>query len=120
MKKIFPLIVIGAVIIAVYLIFFRVEKIDDVERTLFLSDQCKHCQGLEDYIDDNNIDKKLNLKIKNISKDSKAKDDLSEKAVQCGVGADRISIPFLWNGDGCNIGDTNIIKYFEIQTKEKK
>ena len=119
MKKIFPIAVVGVIILVVYLIFFRVERIDKGEKILYVSEQCNTCQSLEESIDDKKFDKKFKITVKDINKDNN-KQDLAEKAKQCSVNEENIVLPFLWNGNGCNIGETNIIKFFEMKAEEKK
>lgn len=119
MKKVFPIVVVCVVILVVYLIFFRVERIDKIEKILYVSERCNTCQSLKETIDDENFDKKFKITIKDIDKNDN-KQELATKAKQCSVDENNIVLPFFWNGDGCNIGETNIIKYLEMKAKEKK
>jgi len=86
---------------------------------LFYGDGCPHCAIVEEYIKDNKVKEKIYFVEKEVYYNRGNADELAEKAKKCGLSADSIGVPFLWNGSNCVIGDQSIIEFFEQKINEK-
>ena len=89
------------------------------EIILFYGDGCPHCAIVEEYIKDNKVKEKIYFVEKEVYYNRGNADELAEKAKKCGLSADSIGVPFLWNGSDCVIGDQLIIEFFEQKINEK-
>ena len=89
------------------------------EIILFYGDDCPHCAIVEEYIKDNKVKEKISFEEKEVYYNRGNADELAEKAKKCGLSADSIGVPFLWNGSNCVIGDQSIIEFFEQKINEK-
>jgi len=45
--------------------------------------------------------------------------ELAEKAAACGIPADSIGVPFLWDGATCLVGDQPIIDFFKAKINQQ-
>jgi len=86
---------------------------------LFYGDGCPHCAIVEDYIRENNIKEKLSFEEKEVYYNRKNADDLAAKAKICGIPANYLGVPFLWDGSKCYVGDQDIIDFFNQKINEK-
>lgn len=83
---------------------------------LYYSEQCPHCQNVEKYIEENNVEKKFSFSQKEISTDKNNSKEMDDKAKLCNMDIANLGIPFLWdgeNGNKCLMGDKDIINYFK-------
>ncbi len=80
---------------------------------------CPHCEIVEEYLDENDIASKVRFSKKEVYKNKANAAEAIEKAAQCGIGADELGVPFLWDGENCYIGDQNIIDFFKKEVEEK-
>jgi glutaredoxin len=96
-----------------------VVRADSGDRILFYSSTCSHCAVVEKYIIDNQVLSKIDLVQKEVSGDRENSSELVAKAKKCGIKADSIGVPLLWNNGQCLVGDKDIIDLFsqEINTK---
>ncbi len=74
---------------------------------------CPHCEIVEKYLDENDIASKVGFSKKEVYKNKANAAEAIEKAAQCGIGADKLGVPFLWDGESCHIGDRDIIDFFK-------
>ncbi|MDD3285675.1 MAG: hypothetical protein PHG95_03530 [Patescibacteria group bacterium] len=79
---------------------------------LFYSLSCPHCQNVEKYIQENNVKDKYSFSQLEISADRKNSEMLVAKAEICGLDTGSLGVPFLWTGEKCLLGDTDIIDFF--------
>jgi len=83
------------------------------EIILFYGIGCPHCAKVEDYIKQNQIDSKTSLVQKEVYYNQENAKELGEKAQKCGLMANSVGVPFLWDGKGCIVGDRPIIDFFK-------
>ena len=83
---------------------------------LFYGDGCPHCAIVEEYIKENNINDKISFAQKEVYYNQNNAKELEAKAKICGLPADSIGVPFLWDGEKCLIGDEDIINFFKQKT----
>jgi len=86
---------------------------------LFYGDGCPHCAIVEEYIKEDSIKEKVPFEEKEVYYNQVNAKELEEKAKICGLPTNSISVPFLWDGERCLIGDQDIINFFQQKTNEK-
>jgi len=84
----------------------------DNGRILFYSLSCPHCQNVEKYIQENNIKNKYSFSQLEVSANKQNREILVAKAKICGLDTQSLGVPFLWTGEKCLLGDTDIIDFF--------
>lgn len=88
---------------------------------LFYGQDCPHCKIVEEYIAQNKISEKLKFSNLEIPFNEKTSDQLVAnsklllKAARiCKIDTSNgVSIPFLFDGKGCLVGDQDIINFFK-------
>jgi glutaredoxin len=83
---------------------------------LFYREGCSHCARVEEYLSANNIKDKVSFKEKEVYYNRANAEELAAKAKVCGLPADSIGVPFLWDNGKCYLGDRDIIDFFEKKT----
>lgn len=86
---------------------------DESGMILFYSLSCPHCQNVEQYINDNKVSEKYKFARLEISQDQKNSAKLIARAKTCGLETQGLGVPFLWTGEKCLMGDTEIIDFFK-------
>jgi glutaredoxin len=86
---------------------------------LFYGDGCPHCAIVEKYIEENNIKNKISFTQKEVYYNQNNAKELQTKAKICGLPANSIGVPFLWDGSKCIIGDQPIIDFFKLKLGQK-
>jgi len=79
---------------------------------LFYGDGCTHCAALEEWMTENNIESKVEMKKLEVFNNQENQELLVKKAEACNLAADTIGVPFLWTGTDCVVGDQPIEDYF--------
>jgi len=129
-KIIIPTILFIAVFILSFIILFENkednlpnntaeenQQTEESQIILFYGDGCPACAVVEDYIGENNIQERVEFEQKEVYYNKKNADELSEKAKTCGISANSIQIPFLWDGSKCFVGSQTIIDFFNQKLK---
>ncbi len=80
---------------------------------LFYGATCPHCKELEEYIEDNKIEERMNINKKEVYYNEENADLLKEKASECDLDLNRIGVPFLFAGGKCYIGSEEAKSFFE-------
>ena len=80
---------------------------------LFYGDGCPHCENVEKYISDNKVEEKVSFTRLEVWKDTANQKILLKVAEKCGISADTVGIPFLFDGTNCMTGDEDAIKFFK-------
>lgn len=80
---------------------------------LYYGDGCSHCKIVEDFIKENDIDKKVVFVRKEIFNNEQNRLDIQQKAKICNIDTNTIGVPFLWDGSRCIIGDKDVILFFK-------
>jgi len=99
---------------------------------LFYSKDCQHCVNVEKYMQESGIEQKINIVKLEVSPTDTSEDlkknaeDLVLKAKFCGIVAQDVAVPFLWNGanevkskDQCVIGDIKINEFITEQANKE-
>jgi glutaredoxin len=79
---------------------------------LFYSDSCPHCAVVEEYLKENQVEKKVSFTKKEVYHNQENAQELKEKAKICRMSSEAIGLPFLWDGEKCFVGDKDIIEFF--------
>jgi len=87
--------------------------VDESGMILFYSLSCPHCQNVEQYINDNKVTEKYQFARLEISQNQKNSAKLIARAKACGLETQGLGVPFLWTGEKCLMGDTEIIDFFK-------
>lgn len=80
---------------------------------LYYGEGCPHCEIVDKYIEENNIESKVSFIRKEVYRNKENQEDLVTKARTCGFDDDGIGVPFLYDGEKCLIGDQDIINFFK-------
>jgi glutaredoxin len=80
---------------------------------LFYGDGCPHCVIVKEFVEDNNIEEKVQFVKKEVYYNQQNASELGAKAKMCGMPTDSIGVPFLWDGSKCYVGDQDIIEFFK-------
>jgi len=80
---------------------------------LFYGTTCPHCKIVEEYINSNDIESKLDIEYKEIYSNSINAQELKNRASSCGLDVQYIGVPFLWDGFNCFLGDSDIIEFLK-------
>lgn len=86
---------------------------------LFYGDGCSICAIVDDYIGKNNVKEKIEFEQKEVYYNKNNANELIEKAKTCGISAESIGVPFLWDGEKCLMGSQDIINFFKQKIEEK-
>jgi len=87
------------------------ETANNNEIILFYGETCPHCKNVEDFIRQNSVDLKLEITRKEVFKNNKNGELLGEKAAKCGISANSIGVPLLWDGKNCHTGEEEVINF---------
>lgn len=114
-------IIILIVIIAI--IFFILQNQNEINNPplnngtegmiLFYGDTCPHCDDLEEWIQNNNIEEKvefIKLEVYNNENNQKI---LIEKVKICDISINSVGVPFFWTGSECLIGNDLIQNFLQ-------
>jgi len=74
---------------------------------------------VEEYIEKNKARDKISFAQKEVYYNQSNAKELEAKAEICGMPADSIGVPFLWDGEKCLIGDQDIIEFFNQKINGK-
>lgn len=107
------IILLALVFIAGFFLLNRKSNNSTEGMILFYSLSCPHCQNVEKYIQENNIKSKYSFTQLEISANKQNNEKLITKAKACGLDPQGLGVPFLWTGDKCLMGDTDIIDFFK-------
>ncbi len=111
-----PSYVYGIVGVVAFLavIFFlaRGSGPSDTGLVLYWGIGCPHCIKVEEYLQANKVDEKIQITRKEVYQNQKNAYEMSKRAGECGLPTGTVAVPFLWTGKTCLIGDIDIIKFF--------
>jgi len=93
------------------------QQTEESQIVLYYGDGCPACAIVEDYIEKNTIKERIEFEQKEIYYNKKNADELAEKAKTCGISANSVQIPFLWDGSKCFVGSQTIIDFFNQKLK---
>jgi hypothetical protein len=94
--------------------------IPEGQLTVFISQGCPHCAIVESHVKNKGLDKKLPIAFMEINGDKENLALLLKLTQQCGLSSDELSIPMLWDGSHCLIGDKPIMKFIDDAANQDK
>jgi glutaredoxin len=114
MKKILKIIIIFIVfwiLVITSLTVIAINKKPEV--ILYYGISCPHCKNVEKFIEDNKINQKLRIVLKEVWEEKNAANavELQIKAKKCGFKPDGIGVPFLVYGEKCYVGEEEIVSF---------
>jgi glutaredoxin len=116
-QNIFIGLAIGLVLAGIGLYFVLPE--DNTKKSLsdemifYYGDTCPHCQKVEEYVAQNNVQEKVPFEKKEVYNNEENAKELARTAQQCGLEKSKIGVvPLLWTGKNCLVGDKDIIAFF--------
>lgn len=77
----------------------------------FYGNTCPHCQEVERWMEEKQIDKKAKIIKKEIYENKTNARELSLIAQKCGLDTNAIAVPFLFAENNCYLGTPDIINY---------
>ena len=80
---------------------------------LFYGQDCPHCKNVDDFLFQNNIEEKIKITHLEVYNNQNNQNILAQVIKKCGMQANQVGVPFLWDGETCVVGDGSIIEYFE-------
>jgi hypothetical protein len=83
----------------------------------FYGEECKYCKKVEDFVAQNKIEDKVKFTSLEVWSNKDNQTILAEVLPMCGISANEVGVPFLYDGNGrCYVGDVDIINYFKNAT----
>ena len=80
---------------------------------LFYGEGCPHCEVVDDFISENKIEDKVSFARLEVWYNATGKDILAQVVQKCGISSNQVGVPFLYDGENCFIGDTDVINFFK-------
>jgi len=125
MDKTIVVIILIIVVVAGGFLFWQYKPAPQVPVTpttlpagivFFYGDTCSHCKKVEDFVSQNNIQDKVKFTSLEVYNNRANAQLLIDTEVFCKIKANEIgSIPMLWDGSKCFLGDLDIIDFFKKQ-----
>ena len=85
--------------------------VNDNSPIFFYGNTCPHCKDVEEWMENNKIEDKLEIIKKEVYDNRENAQELSLAAQKCGLDANNISVPFLYAENKCLIGTPDIVNY---------
>lgn len=83
---------------------------------LFYGQGCPHCADVENFIAQNKIEDKVKISRLEVWYNKSNQLTLAEVVQKCGINANSVGVPFLYDGNGkCYIGEVDIPSFLKIQ-----
>ncbi|MFH1967792.1 MAG: hypothetical protein ABIJ84_00205 [bacterium] len=80
---------------------------------LFYGEGCPHCKTVDDFVSQNNIEEKVNFSRLEVWYNKDNQNILAQVIQKCGVEANEVGVPFLYDGEKCLMGDVDVIDFFK-------
>lgn len=121
MSKSFKIIIFLVIIILIGAAIFVVrakenELLQSIENKIvyFYGQGCPHCANVEKFLEENNVEGKIQFEKKEVySNKGNANLLILVAKKKCKLPENEIGVPFLWDGSKCLVGDGNIINFFK-------
>ncbi|MFA7319036.1 MAG: hypothetical protein WC022_00330 [Parcubacteria group bacterium] len=91
--------------------------VSDASMILFYGEQCPHCQDVEKYIADHQLDKKVSFSKLEVWSNKANANMMAQKAQACGIKTDSLGVPFLWATGKCYIGVNEVENFLDSAAK---
>ena len=83
---------------------------------LFYGQGCPHCKDVDNFITQNKIEEKVKITRLEVWYNKSNQGILAEVAKKCGITADSVGVPFLYDGNGkCYIGEVDVPNFLKTQ-----
>lgn len=87
----------------------------------FYGNSCPHCKDVEEWMEDNKIEEKIQIVKKEVYDNRANSLELTQVAESCGLPTDSIGVPFLYTTDKqCLIGTPDITTYLSKLVKNEE
>ena len=83
---------------------------------LFYGEGCPHCKTVDDFISENNIEGKVSFSRLEVWYNKDNQNILTQVIQKCGISANQVGVPFLYDGEKCLMGDVDVIDFFKEKT----
>lgn len=88
-------------------------EVDDNGIILFYGNGCPHCENVDKFVQENKVEEKVEFKKLEVFSSKENSKIMAEKFKACGLPAENMGVPFLWDGEKCYSGDVDIIEFFK-------
>ena len=92
---------------------------DNSSIIFFYGAACPHCQDVEKYIADHQLDQKVVFSKREVWGDTANANLMAEKAQACGLKLDDIGVPFLWSAGKCYVGENEVENFLDAAAAQK-
>ncbi|MEM5799577.1 MAG: hypothetical protein QXZ43_02845 [Candidatus Aenigmatarchaeota archaeon] len=93
-----------------YIIYINKKpKYNENDIIFFYGITCPHCNNVEEFIEKNNLDSKLNIIKKEVYYNQTNLSELMFYVKKCSLKEDQVGVPFIYYKGKCYIGDKDII-----------
>jgi glutaredoxin len=118
MKKIlFPTVLFVSILVFSFFVLLKNQpinqKYNQSQIILFYGIGCPLCEKVEEFIKENQIEKKIPFAKKEVYFNRQNARELQEKAKICKIPESELGVPFLWDGEKCFLGYFEIIDFFK-------
>lgn len=79
----------------------------------FYGEGCPHCANVETYMQENDVESKLEVTKKEVYLNEENSAELAARAEMCKIPESDLGVPLLWDGSDCIQGDESIIAFFK-------
>jgi len=124
LKTIISLVILAIIVVIVVMISVTKEEENELLRNAenkiiyFYGEGCPHCANVEQFLEENNIEEKIQFEKKEIySSKENANLLLLIAKEKCKLSENEIGVPFLWDKGTCLMGDEPIIDNFKEKLK---
>jgi glutaredoxin len=91
--------------------------INDKSPIFFYGNTCPHCEDVEEWIEDNKIEEKIDIIKKEVYDNRENAQELSLAAQNCGLNTNSIGVPFLYAENKCYVGTPDIVSYLSQKAR---
>lgn len=81
---------------------------DDTSIIYYYGAECSHCKDVAKFLEENHIAEKVDFIKKEVWNNPINNREMVRRAKECGLGADEIGVPFLWNKGQCLVGQDKV------------
>ncbi|GBE16539.1 hypothetical protein BMS3Abin15_00360 [bacterium BMS3Abin15] len=83
------------------------------EIVYYYGEECPHCQDVAKFLEENNIAEKVSFSKKEVWSNQGNKNEMNDRARECGLDISNIGVPFLYTRGECLIGTPNVTEFFK-------
>lgn len=83
----------------------------------FYGEQCPHCQDVEKYIADHQLDQKVQFSKLEVWSNQANANLMAQKAAGCKLQTGQIGVPFLWSAGKCYVGVNEVENFLDAAAK---